>query len=72
MSDLEVVESDSDGKTHKKKQSERKASHTVKPMSQEEVQRLNKSVNKTIVERKSAQPETVPIDERRYLNTEGN
>ena len=49
MSDVEVLESDSDGKSCKKKWGEWKGAHAVKTMSQEEVQRLNKPV-KTIVE----------------------
>ena len=50
-SDVDTVESDSNAKSRKKKRPEKKATHAVKTLTQDEVHLLSKSVDKTLVQK---------------------
>ena len=51
-SDIDTLESESEAKTGKKKRAERKPTHTIRSITQEEAAALNKGVDNTTVERR--------------------
>ena len=64
MSDVEIIDSDSDGKTRKKKKAEKKptgqTTHTVSVMSPEQIAKLNQVTDRTIVEKRVKPGTTAP------------
>ena len=66
-SDLEAPESDADLKQHKKKKQERKPTHAIKTIPQDYVQKLNKHIDKTAVEKKQKPTETMTLSEAGLL-----
>ena len=66
-SDLEAPESDADLKQHKNKKQERKPTHAIKTIPQDYVLKLNKHIDKTVVEKKQKPTETMTLSEAGLL-----
>ena len=70
VSDFEIVESNVEGRTKKKKKAEKKAGHAIKVIPQEYMQKLSKCVDRTVVEKRAKPAESMTLMEAGLLTTQ--